>query len=231
VEKESRSRTAIGVIARAPSAPGKTRLAPHLSDARLRSLRAALVADVLHVVSAVEEVERFVFFTPDEADAEIAALARGSFTRRPQRGRDLGQRMRSAFEELLIDRAYGSAILMGSDIPLLTAAHVAAAREQLQASEDIVLGPADDGGYYVIGLRTAESRLFDVIEWGTATVFSDTVAAATRFGLTPRIIQPAYDVDTIEDLRRLERDLTTAPSDVAPSTRAWFGAGWAGSAG
>jgi rSAM/selenodomain-associated transferase 1 len=222
VEKESRSRTAIGVIARAPSAPGKTRLASHIPEARLRSLRTALVADVLHVVSALDEVERFIFFTPDEADAEIAALARGSFTLRPQRGDGLGQRMRSAFEELLIDRAYGSVILIGSDIPLLTAEHVAAARERLRTTGDIVLGPADDGGYYLIGLRTAESRLFDAIEWGTASVFSDTVAAATRSGLTARIIQPAYDVDTIEDLRRLEQDLVTAPPELAPNTRAWF---------
>ena len=143
MEKDPRSRTAVGVIARAPSAPGKTRFVPHLSDARLRSLRVALVADVLHVVSALDDVERFIFFTPDEADAEIAAPARGSFTCRPQRGDDLGQRMRSAFEELLLDRADGPAILIGSDIPLLTAAHVAAARERLHAIGDVVLGPAD----------------------------------------------------------------------------------------
>jgi len=185
-------------------------------------LRTALVADVLHVVSALDEVEPFIFFTPDEADAEIAALARGSFTLRKQRGGDLGQRMRSAFEELLADRADGSAILIGSDIPLLTAAHLAAARERLQAMGDVVLGPADDGGYYLIGLRTAQPRLFEAIEWGTATVLSDTVRAAEQLGLTPQIIQPAYDIDTIEDLRRLEHDLAIAPRHVAPHTRAWF---------
>ena len=72
-----------------------------------------------------------------------------------------------------------------------------------------------------------DARVFDAIERGTAAVFSDTVRTAKRIGLAPRIIQPAYDIDTIEDLRRLERDLATAPADVALNTRAWF-AGRAG---
>jgi uncharacterized protein len=228
VEKDSRSRAAIGVIARAPSAPGKSRLAPHLSDTRLRSLRTALVADVLSVVAAVNDADRFVFFTPDQAEAEMAELAGRSFTLRRQRGNDLGQRMRSAFEELLIDRGHESAILIGSDIPVLTAAHIAAARDRLREPRDVVLGPADDGGYYLVGLRNPESRLFEAIEWGTATVLFDTIRSAVRIGLTPKIAERTYDLDTIEDLRRLEHDLTTAPLDLAPHTRAWFQAGEAG---
>ena len=93
-------------MARAPSAPGKTRLAPHLPAARLRSLRTALLADTLAVVGALTGVDRFIVFTPDGADAEMAALAAGSFTCLRQRGGDLGQRMQSAFEELLIARGY-----------------------------------------------------------------------------------------------------------------------------
>jgi rSAM/selenodomain-associated transferase 1 len=209
-------------MARAPSVPGKTRLAPHFSNARLRALRVALLADVLRVVSRLDDVERFIFFTPDEAEAEIAALAGESFTRRPQRGDGLGQRMRAAFDELLADRARGSAILIGSDVPLLTAGHVAAARERLRATEDVVLGPAADGGYYLIGLRTVEPRLFEAIEWGTATVLSDTIRTAERLGFTPQVIQPAYDIDTIEDLQRLEQDLASAPPHLASRTRAWF---------
>jgi len=125
----------------------------------------------------------------------------------------------------LIDRGHQSAILIGSDIPVLTAAHIAAARDRLRGPRDVVLGPADDGGYYLVGLRTVESRLFDAIEWGTATVLFDTIRSAVRIGLTPRIAERTYDLDTIEDLRRLERDLTTAPLDLAPHTRAWLHAG------
>jgi hypothetical protein len=222
VEKSAGSRSAIGVIARAPSAAGKSRLAPHLSDTRLRSLRTALLADALHVVSALDEVERFIFFTPDEAASEIAALARGRFTLRPQRGHDLGQRMHAAFEELLIDCHCPSAILIGSDIPLLTVAHLKAAGDRLRSAGDVVLGPADDGGYYLIGLRTAQSRLFEGLEWGTDHVFSDTVRIAERLGFTPQVVESAYDVDTIEDLRRLERDVALTPRAIAPNTRQWL---------
>src|SRR5262245_9821281 len=215
---------AIALIARAPSAPGKTRLAPHLSAARLRSLRAALLADVLRVVAALDGVERYLFFTPDHAEAEMASLAGESFSLRPQRGDDIGARMRRAFEELLVDRGHGSAILVGSDIPILDGDRLAAARDQLRAAADVVLGPAGDGGYYLIGCRAVESALFDGIEWGSATVLASTVRAAERCGLTTRFVESAYDIDTIDDLRRLERDLTKSPRDVAPDTRRWFGA-------
>jgi rSAM/selenodomain-associated transferase 1 len=222
VETSARPRTAIGVVARAPSAPGKSRLAPHLSAARLLALRVALLADVLRVVSALKDVDRFLFFTPDEAEQELAAMCGGAFTLRPQRGGDLGQRMHAVFEELLVDGGYESAILIGSDLPLFTAAHFAAARDRLRKDWDVALGPAADGGYYLIGLRTPVARLFEDIDWGAGTVLFDTVRNAVRLGLAPKIIERLYDLDTIEDLRRLERDLTSAPDDVAPHIRKWF---------
>jgi rSAM/selenodomain-associated transferase 1 len=216
------TKCAVAVMARAPSAPGKSRLAPHISATRLHSLRTALLADVLHVVSALNDADRFIFFTPDDAEQEIAAMARGSFTLRRQRGDTLGQRMQSAFTELLNERGHASAILIGSDLPMLTAAHFTAAQDRLRRAGDVVLGPAEDGGYYLIGMRTSEPRLFEAIEWGTATVLFDTILSAVRIGLAPKIVERIYDLDTIEDLRRLERDLTMAPAHVAPNTRAWL---------
>jgi len=209
-------------MARAPSAPGKTRLAAHLSVARLRALRTALVADTLEVVGAVAGVDPFIFFTPDDADAEIATLAGPSFTRVPQRGGDLGQRMRFAFEDLLIEREYQSAVLVGSDLPLLAADHFSSAIGFLQANADLVLGPADDGGYFLIGMRTSNFDLFETIEWSTATVLSDTIRAAARLGLAWNLIAPSYDIDTIEDIQRLERDLAIAPNDRAVNVRRWL---------
>lgn len=222
MEADARSRAAIGLIARAPSAPGKSRLAPHLPPARLRSLRTALLADAIHRLSMLDAIERFIFFTPAAAGVEIAAMAGASFSCLPQRGDTLGQRMQSAVEALLVDRGYGSAMLVGSDIPLLTAVHIEEARRQLRGDDDVVLGPADDGGYYLIGVRRIEPRLFDGIEWSSATVLAETIRAAERAGLTARVGERAYDIDTIHDLRRLEQDLDTAPADVAPHVRAWF---------
>ena len=222
MEKGARSGAAVGVVARAPSAPGKTRLAAHLSAPHLRALRAALLADTLAVVDAVPAVDRFIFFTPEDADAEIATVAGAAFTRIPQRGDDLGQRMRFAFDDLLIDRRYDLAMLVGSDLPWLTADHFSAAIGFLTASTDLVLGPADDGGYFLIAMRRANPELFDRIEWGTANVLSDTMRAAARLGLASNLVQPTYDVDTIEDIRRLERDLAIAPRDRATNVRRWL---------
>src|SRR5260221_11121399 len=123
------STCAVGVMARAPSAAGKTRLAPHLPAPRLQALRAALLADTLLVVAAAPGVDRFIVFTPAAAEREIAALACDAFQLVPQRGTDLGERMQSAFDDLIAGRGYGSAILVGSDIPSLSPAHIPRAQE------------------------------------------------------------------------------------------------------
>jgi len=218
------TRCAIGVMVRAPSAAGKTRLAPDLSASRLASLRAALLADTLQMAAGLTGVDVMVFVTPAAAVSEVAALAR-SLPCAPQTDGDLGDRMRAAFEQLLRERGYASAMLIGSDIPFLSAAHVIEARDSLHASRGIVLGPADDGGYYLVGMTQVHGELFDRIEWGKATVLADTLRAADRLGVEVRLMRSAYDIDTIEDLRRLERDLAAAPPDTAPNVRRWFDKG------
>jgi uncharacterized protein len=222
-------RAAVGIMARAPSSGGKTRLAPHLSESRLLVLRRALLADTLHVVSAVGGVAPFVFFTPLEGRDEIAAMACGaarsgppSITLVPQHGDDLGARMQHALTHLLVERRFRIAVLVGSDIPLLTAAHLFEALDALRRDGGIVLGPADDGGYYLMGMTEVYPQVFDRIAWGGDDVLIETLARADRIGIGRRIIRGGYDVDTIEDLRRVEQDLRSQPSDVAPNLRAWL---------
>ena len=213
-------RTAVGVMARAPSSAGKTRLAPHLSPARLTALREALLADTLRVVQSLPDV--IVFFTPDEAEPEIAALCAGTIARIPQRGGDLGARMLAALQYLLEARQYDAALLVGSDIPLLSVDHLTEAADTLRANGGAVLGPADDGGYYLIGMTQVHAGLFEQIAWGTESVLTDTLRAAERVGVEARLVRSAYDVDTIDDLRRLERDLASAPAGICPVVRPWF---------
>jgi rSAM/selenodomain-associated transferase 1 len=234
----------IGVMARAPSSGGKSRLAPHLSETRLRGLRAALLADTLRTVMRGDgsrqppsppatsvppgrdggggASEAIVFVTPADACGEVAGLSESALVCVPQAEGDLGSRMCAAFTHLLQTLKYDAAILVGSDIPLLTTGHLDDARETLAATRGVVLGPADDGGYYLIGMRTVHAELFDGVEWGTAGVLTDTLRAADRAGIEARLIRAAYDVDTVEDLHRLERDLQAAPPDLAPHMRAWF---------
>ena len=216
-------RAAIGVMARAPSSAGKTRLAPHLSPARLIGLRAALLADTLGVLESVADVT--IFFTPGEADPEIASLSAGAIPRVPQGGGDLGSRMLGALQHLLETRQYDAALLVGSDVPLLSADHLAEATEALQASGGVAIGPADDGGYYLIGMRQVCAGLFDDIAWGTESVLTDTLRAAERVGVEARLVRRAYDVDTIDDLHRLKLDLALARLGVCPAVRGWFSEG------
>jgi uncharacterized protein len=213
-------RTAIGVMARAPSSGGKRRLAPHLSASRLASLRAALLADTLLALQPLSDVT--IFFTPDEAEQEIAALAAPAIPREPQGGGDLGARMLRAMRHLLDANAADAAILVGSDIPLLSADHLREAAETLHARGGAVLGPADDGGYYLIGMTQARPGLFDGVAWGTETVLTDTLRAAERAGVEARLIRSAYDLDTIDDLRRLEHDLAAAGPALCPAVQRWF---------
>jgi rSAM/selenodomain-associated transferase 1 len=214
-------------MARAPSAGGKTRLARDLSSARLTTLRAALLADTLDLVqraAATRAIDPVVFYTPADAGPEIGAASDCRFPHVSQSDGDLGDRMRSALAHLLDDLGYGSAMLVGTDIPLLTAAHLSEARQALESTGGIVLGPADDGGYVLIGMTKVHAALFEGIEWGSAGVLTDTLRAAERHGIKAHLVAGSYDVDTIEDLRRLERDLASAAPDVAPHVRAWFGA-------
>jgi rSAM/selenodomain-associated transferase 1 len=213
-------RAAIGVMARAPSSAGKTRLAPHLSPQRLAALRAALLADTLRAIERLPDV--IIFFTPDEAEPEVASIAGPAIRRVVQSAGDLGDRMLAAIRHLLDADGYDAALLVGSDIPLLSDDHLIGAIETLQASGGLVLGPADDGGYYLIGMRQAHATLFEGIAWGSDSVLTDTLRAAERIGVEARLVRSAYDVDTLDDLRRLERDLTSAPPDTCPSVRRWL---------
>lgn len=213
-------RIAVGVIARAPSAPGKTRLAAHVPEPQLRQLREALLADTLAVVCGATYIDVVVFATPEGCEQEILALAPRALPIRPQRGADLGERMCNALTELIEHDKYDAAILVGTDVPLLTPEHVDEAAALLRTRGGIVLGPADDGGYYLIGMTRVFGAVFDGIEWGGDTVLIDTITTADRLRLDACLIRGAYDVDTIDDVRRLERDLLTEPPEVARHTRA-----------
>jgi rSAM/selenodomain-associated transferase 1 len=255
-----RVKLGVGVMARAPSSRGKTRLAPHLSESRLRALRRALLADTLRTAAREQppsplatsvppsdlrprqgppspsatsvparnlrpRLEVIVFVDPGDASSEVEALSATPITCVPQVDGDLGSRMRAAGTHLIQTLNCDAAILIGSDIPLLTGDHLREACETLSTTGGVVVGPADDGGYYLIGMRTVHTELFEGIAWGTSSVLTDTLRIADRAGIEASLIRPAYDVDTIEDLQRLERDLRNASPDLAPHVREWFRAG------
>lgn len=208
-------------MARAPSSGGKSRLRAHLPEPRLAALRTALLADTLRTVTSCASVDPVVFFTPAESTAEIAKLSDPRLPLVPQAEGDLGARMGSAIEWLFVERGCQTAMLIGSDVPLLNHSAFADAHTAL-GGRDVVIGPAEDGGYYLIGMQHPHPSLFEAIAWGSATVLAETLDAARRGGIDVAMIGRLYDVDTIDDLRRLEQDLTSAPAGAAIAVRRWF---------
>jgi rSAM/selenodomain-associated transferase 1 len=134
----------------------------------------------------------------------------------PQQGDTLGDRMRNAFGRLFA-AGYSTVVMIGSDLPSLPTSHLAQAFQYLRdRPDDLVIGPANDGGYYLIGLRRLRPALFTSIPWGTADVLTTTTSIAETCGLTVSFVSPWHDVDTVEDLRQVLRD-----PYGATRTRAW----------
>ena len=207
---------AVAVMAKAPSAGTvKTRLCPPLSPAEAAELADAFLRDAWTGVQALAGVVPAVVYAPDEARAFFETLAPGS-PLFPQRGADLGARMAHAFDDLLALDVAG-AIVIGSDAPTLPRAILTEAIAEVAAA-DLVLGPSDDGGYYLIGLRAPRPELFADIAWSTDTVFDATLGRARLAGLRTAVLPAWFDVDTPGDLDRLASSLAE-PGARAPHTR------------
>jgi uncharacterized protein len=194
-------RRSLILFARAPSAPGKTRLTAHLAPEDAAALRRRLLLDTFTSVRRAH-APITIAFTPEHARDEFAALfeshAVGLIA---QRGRDLGSRMQAAINDRLAAGAT-HVVLIGSDLPNLPPGHIDAAFAQLEAGREVVLGPAEDGGYYLIGMCDAQPAIFRGIDWGTPHVLTQTLAAAARAGLDVGLIEPWYDVDEPDDWKR-----------------------------
>jgi rSAM/selenodomain-associated transferase 1 len=206
-------------MARLPAAPGKTRLADRMPPDRLRALRRALLADTLATVRS-SGLPVIVFATPAGSTRSIRTMAGGAPIERQCDG-DLGARMAHAVDVVCRQYRHAGALLVGTDVPMLTAAHLHEARASMRERR-VVFGPARDGGYYLAGLTAPAPAIFQDISWGTASVLVESMAAASRHGFDVQLIEPLGDVDTIDDLRRTRDELATAPRQMAPALRRWF---------
>lgn len=133
---------------------------------------------------------------PEPTAAEVTEWP--DFATRCQLAGDLGQRMTAAFAAAFAAGA-GRVAIIGTDCPALRAAHLTQALTLL-ASHDVVLGPATDGGYYLLGLRQPQPELFEHKAWSTNSVLADTLADAHRLGLRVALLPELRDVDTAADL-------------------------------
>jgi rSAM/selenodomain-associated transferase 1 len=199
---------AVVVMARVPGAgPVKSRLHDALTPAQATSLYRCFLLDRLDALADVPGIAPVVAFTPAGAGATMTALAPAGFRLLAQEGDDLSTRLIRLVERLL-GEGHGAVLAMDSDSPTLPMAYVAeAARALVTAEVDVVVGPSDDGGYYLIGVRAAQPALFAAMPWSTPSVLAETMARARALGLTVRRLPSWFDVDTPADLRRLRAEL------------------------
>jgi rSAM/selenodomain-associated transferase 1 len=188
----------IAVFARAP-VPGqaKTRLIPVLGSTGAAALQAQLIECTLRTACAVPGA-RVTLWVAGEIDHPFidAAARRFGVPRRAQAGADLGARMHHAFA-----RAAGALVLIGTDCPQLQAGDLAAAAAALQTHE-VVIQPASDGGYVLIGLARPQPALFESIRWGEADVLRRTETKIAALGLRYARRPTLDDLDTAADLQR-----------------------------
>lgn len=173
----------------------KTRLAASLGARAALAAHCALVETLFTQLAALAGVE--VRFTPDEALAEITTWLAPAWTARPQGPGDLGARLQRAFREHFTAGA-SRVVVIGSDCPDITVGDIQAAWAAL-SERDVVLGPATDGGYWLVGLRKPQPGLFGGISWSTALVLGQTLRHAQRRGLSVRLLRKLGDVDTAGD--------------------------------
>jgi rSAM/selenodomain-associated transferase 1 len=191
---------AIAVLAKAPVAGfAKTRLIPVLGAEGAAQLQQKLIARAIATGCAAAVGPVTLWATPDARHPAFQAFAaRSDVALASQCDGDLGARMLAA-----IAAAEGAVLVIGTDCPALTAQHLRSAADILRQRTDVVVLPAEDGGYVLIGMRVPQAALFTDMPWSTPEVMSETRRRLRQLGLTSQEPRTLWDVDLPEDLARL----------------------------
>jgi rSAM/selenodomain-associated transferase 1 len=224
-------RCALAVMTKAPQAGRvKTRLTPPLSPEEAASLNICFLRDTAAAIGKTASEKRaqgVAVYTPVGAEAAYAGILPGDFVLVPQRGDAFGERLSAATEDLL-RLGFDSLCLINSDSPTVPESAFAQAVDFLGREEDaVVLGPSDDGGYYLIGLKKLHPRLFEGIDWSTERVLEQTVAAARALELPVHFLPTWFDVDDRATLARLCHELFSSNGSAtsgftAPATQGFL---------
>ncbi len=228
-EAARRPTVVVAIVCKTPEAgKSKTRLSPPLAPDECAAISRCFIGDLARTFASVAAADPGVvpcaLYTPVGSEGPLRALLPDGFLLVPQRGDDFGDRLRYGFEDLLA--THDGAILVNSDSPTLPAAILAAAIDAVRGGDRVVLSPADDGGYTLIGLARLHHRLFDDMPWSTSAVHRLTVERAAEIGVPVVDVAGWYDVDDGSSLAVLEDEFagrrpafaTIAGAD-APATR------------
>ena len=195
----------------------KTRLVPPLTYEEAAAFNTCCLSDIAaNVIAAaqIEPIQAFVAYSPPGSEPFFAALL-PDLQLLPPKEPTIGRSLVHAAQRLFA-AAYGSVCLVNADSPTLpTRVLVEAVRHLRCPGDRVVLGPAADGGYYLIGLKQFHRRLFEDIDWSTERVFRQTIARAAEIGLAAAVLPEWYDVDDDQALALLAHELLHGPGAAA----------------
>lgn len=177
----------------------KTRLAAAIGASAALEIYRRLLKHTLDVAWKVSS-DKVIFYSDEPASGEEIGLG---FAKATQCGGDLGERMKNAFANVF-GQGYEKAVMIGTDCPAVGERTLAAAFEALH-QHDVVIGPAYDGGYYLLGMKQVHHGLFDNIPWSTPAVFEETVTICRGNGLRYLLLPTLHDVDEKKDLPHLAK--------------------------
>jgi rSAM/selenodomain-associated transferase 1 len=221
----ARQLCALAVMTKVPQ-PGrvKTRLVPPLTPGEAAELNKCFLRDTAASISSAASDKNacgIAVYTPVGCEAAYTDILSIDFSLLPQRGEKFGERLYFAADDLF-KCGFESVCLIDSDSPTVPAASFSRAVVELMKPGDrVVLGPSEDGGYYLIGIKEPHRELFERIDWSTERVLDQTRQRAREIGLGVKLLLPGYDVDDGASLRRLCNELLAdiAPADIAPHTQ------------
>jgi hypothetical protein len=206
---------AIAVMAKQPE-PGKvkTRLCPPLTPGQAADLYEVFFLDTVSLISGIEHTDVFIAYDPETAQDFFSLILSPTVKCIPQGAGDLGNRL-SGVSSIMFSHGYKKVIMLASDTPHLPQDYIRMAFRQLDDT-DVILGPCDDGGYYLIGLRFPAPVVFEGIPWSTSRVLDLTIERAREAGMTCELVPSCYDIDTWQDVERLMHDIQVqAHSDTS----------------
>ena len=197
----------------------KTRLKPELSDEECVTLYNAMVNDLVKNIRDQEDFDVIFFFTPTNSKRDFQNWLGEGLQLIPQAQGDLGHKMNEALRWALQNN-YEKTVLIGADIPTIEQSLLSKAFSELDHSA-IVLGPSDDGGYYLIGTKKPQPKIFDGVNWSTELVLSETLEKISQNNLTVSMLSERSDIDTYSDVTKLFQLLETSKNgyvDLMPET-------------
>lgn len=171
----------------------KTRLAAELGDEKALKIYHALLHYTRQISSQVS-AKRYLYYADEIKEND--AWSPKDFSKKVQSGKDLGARMSQAFAEVAEEKK----VIIGSDCPQLLSEDIEAAFHFLE-QYDLVIGPANDGGYYLLGMKEVHQPLFEQMEWSTEVVFHETLNRAKVANLKVKVLRELVDLDTLDDLK------------------------------